>query len=251
MKESDLLKMFAKSLNAEDALELVELERLKQQQKLNQLAEAFGVPIEQQVDRDVQPGFVVSEQEQIDQLVEHAATEAHATEVAPIVEQLTVKPELPVDNIVNKSVELISKAAPSSVQAVVDSIPDSLRKEIDIIKKSVADFHRFAARHSQMGGGGAGDIINLDMPVITVTANSYSVGRKDYYIGVDYNGNTTITLPSIAKAGRVLVVKDQSGYACRNPITILGNIDNDANGAILQQDNGAINMIYNNGWRII
>jgi hypothetical protein len=36
-----------------------------------------------------------------------------------------------------------------------------------------------------------------------------------------------------------------------NPITISGTIDNDTSGAILAIDNGALHLIYRQGWRIV
>ena len=47
------------------------------------------------------------------------------------------------------------------------------------------------------------------------------------------------------------IVKDESGNCANNPITVTGNVDNDPGGFILQQDNGGIQMIYRNGWRIV
>lgn len=51
--------------------------------------------------------------------------------------------------------------------------------------------------------------------------------------------------------GRQLVIKDESGNASLNPITVLGNVDNDPNGFIIKINNGGIQLIYRNGWRII
>ena len=84
-----------------------------------------------------------------------------------------------------------------------------------------------------------------------VTTPTYTVNDTDYYIGVDYNGPVTITLPTSANSGRMLIIKDEDGDAEINPITVLGNVDNDAGGFIIQINNGAIQMIYRNGWRIV
>jgi hypothetical protein len=100
-------------------------------------------------------------------------------------------------------------------------------------------------------GGGAGDVINLDFPVKLVTSN-YTISRKDYYVGVNALFAVTITLPdSIGFTGRKIIIKDESGNCASNPITVLGNVDNDQGGFILQMDNGGIQMIYREGWRII
>jgi len=85
----------------------------------------------------------------------------------------------------------------------------------------------------------------------TVTTSTYTVSSEDYYIGVTYNGPTTITLPSNPSSGRMLIIKDESGNASVNPITVLGTVDNDPTGFIIQLDNGAIQLLYRNGWRIV
>jgi hypothetical protein len=84
-----------------------------------------------------------------------------------------------------------------------------------------------------------------------VTTPTYSVDNDDYYVGVNYAGPVTITLPLTPSSGRMLIIKDESSNAETNPISVLGNVDNDAGGFIIQINNGAIQMIYRNGWRIV
>ena len=72
------------------------------------------------------------------------------------------KPELPKDDIITKSVTAISKAAPGEVQKIVDALPAGIRKELNIIKRSITDLHRFATNHSQLGGGGEVKLARLD-----------------------------------------------------------------------------------------
>ena len=94
-------------------------------------------------------------------------------------------------------------------------------------------------------------MITLDHPVISIT-NDYTVTRKDYYIGVNCITAANVTIPSnVGYPGRVLVVKDESGNCSNNPIAVNATVDNDPGGFILQIDNGGIQMIYQNGWRII
>lgn len=88
-----------------------------------------------------------------------------------------------------------------------------------------------------------------------VTSASYSALSTDSYIGVNYAGSVTITLPSTPTTGQVLVVKDESGMAgyTNRAITInpaSGLVDNQAS-AVLNISNGALQFIYHNGWRII
>jgi hypothetical protein len=70
-------------------------------------------------------------------------------------------------------------------------------------------------------------------------------------VGVNYAGPTNITLPVTANTGRIISIKDESGQASINPITVSGTVDNDAGGFILQIDNGGVQLLYRNGWRII
>jgi hypothetical protein len=84
-----------------------------------------------------------------------------------------------------------------------------------------------------------------------VTTPTYTVDDNDYYIGVNYAGPVTITLPSSTNSGRMLIIKDEDGDAETNPITVLGTVDNDAGGFIIQINNGAIQLLYRNGWRIV
>jgi len=159
------------------------------------------------------------------------------------------QPELPEKDFVTKSVEKISKETSSKEKETTD-IPKGLRKEIDLIKKSVTDLHSFASRISQMGGGGAGSVEELSFRTILVTTD-YTANNKDYYIGVNCPTTCTITLPNNKKNGRHLIVKDESGLCSINNITVIGNsIDNDTI-AVMGINNMALHFVYRNGWRII
>jgi hypothetical protein len=93
---------------------------------------------------------------------------------------------------------------------------------------------------------------------VGITGATYSATATDYYIGVSYAGQVTVTLPSSPDTGREIVIKDESGNAgsgTSRQITIVGatasdKIDNQSS-AILNINNGALNLIYKNGWRII
>lgn len=84
-----------------------------------------------------------------------------------------------------------------------------------------------------------------------VTTATYTVNDTDYYIGVNRAGTVTITLPVSPSSGRELVIKDESGNCENNIITIAGTVDNDAGGLQLALNNGAVHILYRNGWRII
>lgn len=84
-----------------------------------------------------------------------------------------------------------------------------------------------------------------------ITTPTYTVNDEDYYVGVNYSGPVTITLPLTPNSGRMLIIKDESSNAEINPITVHGTVDNDISGFIIQINNGAIQLIYRNGWRIV
>lgn len=98
------------------------------------------------------------------------------------------------------------------------------------------------------GPSGPAGFGNVNTTVIT--SSTYTVSANDYYIGVNYAGNVTITNP-VSTNGRMIVIKDESGNCSNNPIIVAGTIDNDAGGFNLQIDNGSVNMVYRSGWRIV
>jgi len=254
VNESDFLKNFAKVLGAETKFEEIEEKRLKEKRMLESLGARFGIGLQEEVVKEVPTTLLQQPEPEIVFEPEPVVIELEVPDLTEEVVESIVEnvipplPQLPVATIVSKSVEMISKAV--DTQSAVDTINDPLRREIEAMKKSIADFHRFATRHSQMGGGGAGDVISLDHQTTTVYSD-HVIGRHDYYVGVGVTP-ATITLPSQAKQGRVLIIKDEVGNCATNPITVLGNVDNDAGGFILAENNGGIQMIYNNGgWRII
>ena len=71
-------------------------------------------------------------------------------------------------------------------------------------------------------------------------------------MGVNANTLVNITIPSsIGFPGRRIIIKDESGRCSKFPIIVSGNVDNDPGGFILRINNGAIQMIYREGWRIV
>ena len=100
-----------------------------------------------------------------------------------------------------------------------------------------------------------GKFVFSKLPSVTtasVTDATYTLTSTDSYIGVNRAGAVEITLPSVGVVdGRLLYIKDESGAAETNPITVLGTVDNDAGGFVLQINNGSITLIYRDGWRIV
>jgi len=180
------------------------------------------------------------------QLTEDAGTEQTAQADLAAHEAVPPTRTTVAESIADKVARVITEAGVVAPDPVLAQPQKDLAQEIKYLREWVS---RIAATGP---GGGAGDILNLDTPVTVVNVSSYTVTRRDYYVGVNVNTSTSIVLPmSGIKAGRSLIIKDESGRCSKNEITIAGTIDNDTSGAILAIDNGALHLIYRQGWRII
>lgn len=91
----------------------------------------------------------------------------------------------------------------------------------------------------------------------SVTTSGYYIADSDYYIGVNYSGVSTIIVPSDVNDGRSLVIKDESGMAgyANRYITVSGyavsGLIDSQDTATLNINNGSLQFIYRDGWRII
>lgn len=266
MDEAALLRKFAKALGQEDTLDKLERKHLNEEKekkvlaKLEKaLAKFNGVSIpEESIEEPVE----FTEQQSVSL---HTALVASADEfIEPMIlkeEPVAIPlgnqplPQFPEKDIVTKSVEMLAKIPRDEYIQKTDEIPNSIRKELDLMKKTLTDLHRFARNSSSVvAGGGAGDVTELDHRTVLVHGD-YTFGRKDYYIGVNSPSPCTITLPCFGiKAGRLIIVKDESGLCSTNPITVVagdgGTIDNDTS-AIMGINNMTLQFIYRDGWRII
>ena len=90
-----------------------------------------------------------------------------------------------------------------------------------------------------------------------VTESTYQVVVSDSYIGVNYNGLVTITMPTGTNNGLKYMIKDESGLAGQpaNYITIVGDgtdlIDSESS-VIIGFNYGSLTLIWRDGaWRII
>jgi hypothetical protein len=151
--------------------------------------------------------------------------------------------------LAERTAKFISEAPKDSYQQ-----PDPLvvPSDMDAIRGKLKFLEQWISKVSMAGpGGGAGSVAKLDHETKIVNTPTYRVSTKDYYIGVNYAGPVTITLPTIINDGKMYIIKDESGHCSTNPITVQGTVDNDNGGFILAQDNGGVQLIYRNGWRIV
>lgn len=260
LKEKQLLVKWAKAMNEPiDAALVEEVERyeqlqneIKQSVKTNSIKDLFvaaqTVPVkEETVKEEIEYPLPPTLEEVLDFFKEQIDEPAVQEVEEPAKEDKPADIVSVVANHITNEVKLEERA--DSYQQ-----PDAelTSRSVNDIRKKIKFLEDWLSKISLTGpGGGAGDVINLDHPVKLVT-NNYTITRKDYYIGVNAASSVTITLPdAIGFPGRKVVIKDESGNCSSNPITVLGNVDNDPGGFILQMDNGGIQMIYREGWRII
>jgi hypothetical protein len=117
--------------------------------------------------------------------------------------------------------------------------------------------NRIQQQLSTLGGGGETNLAYMDMPVTYVTSSSYTISPQDYYIGINYAGAVTLTLPTPRKNGKVYIIKDELGEASKGMnryITIIpsgSDLIDDEDRAILAYDFGSLTFVYRNGWRVV
>ena len=87
----------------------------------------------------------------------------------------------------------------------------------------------------------------------TVATNSNVFSNRNYFVNTG-SGSLTLTLPTSANVGDVIVIQDSAGFASSNNITINRNgnpIDGSNRNAILNIDRGGVALTYEsdrNGW---
>lgn len=118
--------------------------------------------------------------------------------------------------------------------------------------------NRVQQQLSTLGGGGETNLTFMDVPITSITTSSYTIKPQDYYIGVNYAGAVTITLPKADREGKIFVVKDELGEASKGTnryITVLptgSDLIDGRDRAILAYDYGSLTFLWkSNSWRVI
>lgn len=129
----------------------------------------------------------------------------------------------------------------------------------DVNRNSVKQDHKFLrydAPSKKWIGAYAGEAPFISSTT-HITSSSYTITENDYYIGVNYAGAVTITLPSVSIEGTTYIVKDELGEASKGTnryITIMPSGSDLIDGedkAILAFDFGSLTFVYRNGWRVV
>jgi hypothetical protein len=173
--------------------------------------------------------------------------------------QITEVVEIKKDNLIEKSLGLL--AEPSKVKQQSDPLTplnQNFATLDDLDKHYKLFLSRIQQQLSTLGGGGETNLTYMDVPITSVTSSSYTIKPQDYYIGVNYAGAVTITLPKADREGKIFVVKDELGEASQGTnryITILptgSDLIDGENRAILAFDYGSLTFIWKgNSWRIV
>jgi len=272
LKEKELLVNFARSMGQDvDPVILEEVEqinaiknRVKTSVQENALADLFKAIKDIPKDIPKEEPILVREEiyyppppslDDLMQLFEEKETVNELVQTSPR-EEVPAEENIPdttepvaEPTLAERTARFISEAPKDSYQQ-----PDPLvvPSDMDAIRGKLKFLEQWISKISMAGpGGGAGSVAKLDHETKLITTNTYSISTKDYYIGINYAGPVTITLPTIVNDGKMYIIKDESGHCSTNNITVQGTVDNDAGGFILAQDNGGVQLIYRNGWRIV
>ena len=236
------------------------MQSIKEKKLLLKFAMQMGQPVDPALVEEVrkydelQQKIVESVKVSSQELFGEAAKQEVVTlpEPAPIAQTEEVVP-----------VSLAEKAAKAIKPMVVEA--DSFQQptvnvpaDLKAVKDKVKFLEQWIGKISLTGpGSGAGDISTLSQQSVSVTSNSYTANRKDYYIGVNYAGKVTVYLPTSPVQGREVIVKDESGNCgagINRWITIRTadglNIDG-KNAANLAINYGSLTFVNRNGWRIV
>lgn len=163
------------------------------------------------------------------------------------------------ESLIEKSLGLLSE--PSDVKQQNDPLTP-LNQNFVTLDQLNKHYNKFLSRIQQqlstLGGGGETNLTYMDVPITSVTTSSYTITPQDYYIGVNYAGAVTITLPHADREGKIFVVKDELGEASKGTnryITILptgSDLIDGRDRAILAFDYGSLTFIWKgNSWRVV
>lgn len=160
--------------------------------------------------------------------------------------------------LIQKSLGLLAEPIKTNNSDPLTPLNQKFTTFDDLQKHYKIFIDRIQQQLSTLGGGGETNLTYMDVPITSVTSSSYSIKPQDYYIGVNYIGAVTLTLPTADREGKIFVVKDELGEASKGTnryITVLPSGSDLIDGrdkAILAYDYGSLTFIWkNNSWRVI
>jgi len=160
--------------------------------------------------------------------------------------------------LIEKSLGLLSEPSNKKMQNDPLTPLDQKFATLEDLQKHYSTFlSRIQQQLSTLGGGGETNLAYMDMPLTYVTTSTYTIKPQDYYIGINYAGAVTITLPTPKKNGKTYIIKDERGEASRGVnrhIYIVpsgSDLIDEEDRAILAFDYGSLTFVYRNGWRVV
>lgn len=160
--------------------------------------------------------------------------------------------------LIQKSLGLLAEPIKTNNSDPLTPLNQKFATFDDLQKHYKIFIDRVQQQLSTLGGGGESNLTYMDVPITSVTTSSYAIKPQDYYIGVNYSGAVTITLPRADREGKIFVVKDELGEASKGTnryITILptgSDLIDGRDRAILAYDYGSLSFIWkSNSWRVI
>jgi hypothetical protein len=239
-----------------DSFEKLFVDQLKSYKTPEQLAKKHKVSVEK-IETQLKKGIKVEKEHTNDVDIAKQIASQHLDELPDYydrlqkVEKTPVKEETISEGLLNIPPEEKTKDPLSPLNQNFATLED-LQKHYSLF------LSRIQQQLATLGGGGETNLTFMDVPVTSVTTSSYTVKPQDYYIGVNYAGAVTITLPRADREGKIFVVKDELGEASRGTnryITILptgSDLIDGRDRAILAYDYGSLTFIWkSNSWRVI
>ena len=167
-----------------------------------------------------------------------------------------VKEEAP--SLIERSLGLLAEPSQTKTTDPITPLDQNFATFDDLQRHYKLFLDRIQQQLSTMGGGGETNLTYMDVPVTSVSTSSYTIKPQDYYIGVNYAGAVTITLPTSDREGKIFVVKDELGEASKGTnryITVLptgSDLIDGRDRAIIAYDYGSLTFIWKgNSWRVI
>ena len=234
-----------------DSFEKLFIEQLKSHKTPEQLAKKHKVPVSQ-IKTQLKKGTKVEKEHTKD--VELATTIAsqHIDELPDYYDRLSKVEKSPMTE------GLLNILPQEKTPDPLTPLDQNFVTLEDLNKHYKLFLNRIQQQLSTLGGGGETNLTYMDVPVTSVTTSSYTIRPQDYYIGVNYAGAVTITLPRADREGKIFVVKDELGQASQGTnryITILptgSDLIDGENRAILAFDFGSLTFIWkSNSWRVV
>jgi hypothetical protein len=224
---------------------------------MSNLSDFFKIIAEEKKKQDEEFKSLVGED--IGDIIENIFKPSPIREEKKITEDKKEKETIKEQSLIEKSLGLLAEPSNSKQQSDPLTPLDQKFATFEDLQRHYNLFlSRIQQQLSTLGGGGETNLTYMDVPITSVTTSSYSVTPQDYYIGVNYAGAVTITLPRADREGKIFVVKDELGEASKGTnryITILptgSDLIDGRDRAILAYDYGSLTFIWKgNSWRVI